>query len=105
MIIESKTSDIVYTAAVSGVPANFLRRSLESMGITQEMWASKAKIDFGKELDAAEAEAKAWKTLWSAGQGVATIDDVVPVKELIERLKSEMHEAIRRQSSLLETYA
>lgn len=105
MIIESKTSDIVYTAAVSGVPANFLRRSLESMGITQEMWASKAKVDFGKELDAAEAEAKAWKTLWSAGQGVATIDDVVPVKELIERLKSEMLDAVRRQAGLLDTYA
>ncbi len=105
MIIDSKTSDIVYTAAVSGVPANFLRRSLESMGITKEMWDSKAKVDFGKELDAAEAEAKAWKTLWSAGQGVTTIDDVVPVKELIERLKSEMTQAIRSQSKLLDTYS
>ena len=105
MIIDSKTSDIVYTAAVSGVPANFLRRSLESMGITKEMWDSKAKVDFGKELDTAEAEAKAWKTLWSAGQGVTTIDDVVPVKELIERLKSEMTQAIRSQSKLLDTYS
>ena len=53
MIIDSRTSDIVYTAAVSGVNANFLRASLEAMGITQEVWANKAKIDFGKELDAA----------------------------------------------------
>ena len=37
MIINSKAGDIVYTAAVSGVNANFLRQSLESMGITEEM--------------------------------------------------------------------
>ena len=39
MIINSKAGDIVYTAAVSGVNANFLRQSLESMGITEDMWA------------------------------------------------------------------
>ena len=37
MIVNSKAGDIVYTAAVSGVNANFLRPSLESMGITEEM--------------------------------------------------------------------
>ena len=52
MIIDSSATDIVYTAAVSGVPASFLRPSLESMGITEEMWGRKAKMDFGKELDA-----------------------------------------------------
>ena len=57
MIIESGTRDIVYTAAVSGVNANFLRPSLEAMGITKELWEMKARVDFGKELDAAEAEA------------------------------------------------
>ena len=59
MIIESGASDVVHTATVSGVPANFLRPSLEAMGITKEMWSKKAKMDFGKELDAAKAEAKA----------------------------------------------
>lgn len=104
MIIDSGASDIVYTAAVSGVPANFLRPSLEAMGITQEHWDHKAKIDFGKELDAAQAEAKAWKTLWSAGQGVTTIRDVLPVAELVARLKAEFHEAIRAQAELLKAY-
>ncbi|MCB0756635.1 MAG: nitronate monooxygenase [Flavobacteriales bacterium] len=104
MIIESGASDIVHTAAVSGVPANFLRPSLEAMGITEEMWSQKAKMDFGKELDAAQAEAKAWKTLWSAGQGVATIQDDVPVAELVSRLKSEYIEALQRQCKLLEEY-
>lgn len=104
MIIESGTKDIVYTAAVSGVSANFLRPSLEAMGITKEMWALKAKIDFGSELDAAKAEAKAWKTIWSAGQGVATIKDSIPVAELANRLKAEFVAAIKEQQQLLATY-
>lgn len=104
MIIDSGASDIVYTAAVSGVHANFLRPSLESMGITEEMWSKKAKVDFGEELDAEKAEAKAWKTLWSAGQGVTTIKDVVPTKTLIDRLKKEFKESIEEQTKLLEVY-
>ncbi|MEM9544353.1 MAG: nitronate monooxygenase [Bacteroidota bacterium] len=104
MIIESGTRDIVYTAAVSGVPANFLRPSLEAMGITRELWETKAKIDFGKELDAAQAEAKAWKTIWSAGQGVATIKDTMPVRRLVDRLKHEFLEAIHMQGQLLNLY-
>ena len=104
MIIESGASDIVYTAAVSGVDANFLRPSLEAMGITEAMWNQRAKIDFGKELDAAQAEAKAWKTIWSAGHGVTTIKDVLPVQELVTRLKSEFKDAVLQQSQLLERY-
>lgn len=105
MIMESGTKDIVYTAAISGVNANFLSKSLEAMGITEEMWKLKAKIDFGKELDAAQAEAKAWKTIWSAGQGVATIDDVKPVAELISQMQREFRAAIEEQQQLLNIFA
>lgn len=104
MIINTKTSDIVYTAAISGVPANFMRPSLEAMGITKEMWALKKKIDFGEELDAEKAEAKAWKTVWSAGQGVATIEDSTSTADLITRLKAEFKEAINRQKDIYNTY-
>ena len=99
MIIDSTTTDIVHTAAVSGVPASFLRPSLEAMGITKDMWSRAAKIDFGKELDVAEAEAKAWKTVWSAGQGVTTIDDVMPVADLVARLREEMMAAFAEQAT------
>ena len=73
MIMDSGAEDIVYTAAVSGVNANFLRPSLEAMGITEERWSENKKIDFGTELDALSEEAKAWKTIWSACQGVTSI--------------------------------
>jgi len=75
------------------------------MGITQDMWDRKAKVDFGEELDATKAEAKAWKTLWSAGQAVATIKDDVPVAELVKRLKAEFIAALKEQQQLLERYA
>jgi|TARA_B100001765_G_scaffold56357_1_gene33456 nitronate monooxygenase len=104
MIIDSSATDIVYTAAVSGVPASFLRPSLESMGITEEMWGRKAKMDFGKELDAAQAEAKAWSTIWSAGQGVTSISDDLPVQELVDKITNEFKESIKEQSKLLDKY-
>ncbi|MGB2171575.1 MAG: NAD(P)H-dependent flavin oxidoreductase [Flavobacteriaceae bacterium] len=104
MIIESNASDIIYTAAVSGVHANFLRPSLEAMGITEAMWDKEKKIDFGSELDAAKAEAKAWKTIWSAGQGVTTIHDTTPTADLITRLKQELITSIEDQAKLLDQW-
>ncbi len=104
MIMESGAEDIVYTAAVSGVNANFLRPSLEAMGITEERWSENKKIDFGTELDALSEEAKAWKTIWSAGQGVTSIKNNIRTSDLIGKLKSEFLDAIRSQQELLNVY-
>ena len=105
MIMESSAEDIVYTAAVSGVNANFIRASLESVGITEDRWKDTKKIDFGKELNPAEAEAKAWKTIWSAGQGVNIINNVPSVSEIVRQLKVEFIESIKKQKQLLEKYS
>ena len=105
MIIKSDANDIVYTAAVSGVNANFLKPSLEAMGISEEMWKTSKKIDFGKDLSAAEAEAKAWKTIWSAGQGVTSINDSLSVKDLINNLKKEFISSLENQKKLLENFS
>ena len=96
MLISSGTQDIIYTASVSGIPANWMVSSLEAAGITKEMWDRKAKTDFG-----AEHEAKAWKNLWSAGHGVASIHDKLPTAALVARLKGELHAAIAEQAALL----
>jgi nitronate monooxygenase len=102
MINESQTSDVVYTAAISGVAANFLKKSLQAGGISEDLWESKGKIDFGKELD---TEAKAWKTIWSAGQGVTSIDDSLPLADLLARMQNEFKEAIQNQQEVLEKYS
>ena len=104
MIIDSSAEDIVYTAAVSGVHGSFLRPSLEAMGITEEQWSKSKKVDFGSELDAAKAEAQAWKTIWSAGQGVTTITNVQSTDLLVSQLKDEFKSSIKKQESLLEIF-
>ncbi|WP_435623825.1 NAD(P)H-dependent flavin oxidoreductase [Flagellimonas sp.] len=101
MIIDAGASDVVYTAAISGVHANFLAASLQSAGITEEDLKKDHKVDFGKELD---TEAKAWKTIWSAGQGVTTIANTLSVEELVDSLKEEFKTAVEAQHKLLETY-
>jgi len=101
MIIDAGASDIIYTAAISGVHANFLAQSLKAAGLSEEDLKKNTKIDFGKELD---TEAKAWKTIWSAGQGVSTIHETLPVKALVNRLREEFLEALRNQASMIERY-
>ena len=104
MIIDCGATDIVYTAAVSGVSANFLAPSLNAMGVTAEMLARKEKVDFGEELTVNKDEAKAWATIWSAGQGVTNITDSPSVSDLVSDLKTEFKTVIEEQYALLDTY-
>jgi nitronate monooxygenase len=85
MIVEAGASDITYTPAVSGIPANFLTPSLVANGIDPKTLPE-------HKLDMAD-EAKAWKTVWSAGQGSAGVRDVLPTAQLIHRLTDEFAQA------------
>ena len=84
MIVDSKVEDIVYTPAVSGVPASFMRQSLEKAGYDMEKLRNPGEVDYGQKLKPVDEEAKAWKTVWSAGQGVGGIHDVPSVAALVE---------------------
>lgn len=90
MIDEAHAADIVYTPAISGIPANFMAQSLLANGLDPKSLPDKTKVDLGKELD---HEVKAWKSVWSAGQGVGSIDDVPSTADLVARLKREFDEA------------
>ena len=85
MIIDSTSADIVHTPAVSGIPANFMVKSLQDNGVDPKSLPDH-KVDMG-------AEARAWKTIWSAGHGVGAIHDVLPTATLIERLTDEFSSA------------
>ena len=104
MIVNAGASDIVYTAAISGVAANFLGPSLKAMGITEEMLSNKGKVNFGEELTVQKDEAKAWSTVWSAGQGVSSIQNSPYVRKLILEMKAEFITAIQEQQKLLQRY-
>ena len=81
MIVEAGASDITYTPAVSGIPANFLTPSLVANGIDPKS-LPEHKLDMGE-------EARAWKTVWSAGQGAGGVRDVPTTSELVSRLNDE----------------
>ncbi|MFF7863829.1 NAD(P)H-dependent flavin oxidoreductase [Pseudomonas monteilii] len=97
MLLSAHAADIIHTPAVSGIPASFLRPSLEQAGY--DMNALKSGHEQGK-LKPIDDEAKAWKTVWSAGQGVGGIDDLPSARALIERLHSEYREALERCQAL-----
>ncbi len=89
MITQTTASDIVYTPAISGVAGNFLRPSMIAAGRDPDNLA----VDANSALHL-EGEAKVWKDIWSAGQGVGTIRDIPSTAELCERLVAEYRQSL-----------
>ncbi|MDP3978243.1 MAG: nitronate monooxygenase family protein [Pseudomonas sp.] len=100
MILHAQAADIIHTPAVSGVPASFMRQSLELAGYDLKQLQNKGEINYGEKLKPISDEAKAWKTVWSAGQGVGTISDLPSVDALVARLDREYREAQHRAQQL-----
>jgi nitronate monooxygenase len=96
MIVESTSSDIVYTPAISGVNANFMRASIANAGRDPD----NLTIDANSALHL-EGEAKVWKDIWSAGQGVGGIHDIPTTAELCARLTAEYRGAIAKAAAEL----
>ena len=92
MIVASRAADILYTPNISGVHANFLRASIAAAGLDPDSLPVHGQIDI-------QAEAKAWKTVWSAGQGVGTIMDIPGAADLCERLIGEYAQAVARMAA------
>lgn len=94
MIVGSSAADVEYTPSVSGIHGNFLRASLPPKSDGQGN---------GKEFDFGTRETKAWRDVWSAGQGVGTIDGVLPTADLCARLIAEYRDAVRGAAALEST--
>lgn len=88
MLIDSAAADIVYTSLFSGVHGNYLKKSVAATGMDPENLpeADKSKMNFGTE---GGGDKKVWRDIWSAGQGTGSIQDVLPVAELVARMKRE----------------
>ena len=100
MLLEAKAADIIHTPAVSGIPASFMRQSLQAAGYDLQRLQDKGEVNYGEKLKPVSDEAKAWKTVWSAGQGVGAIDDLPSVAELVARLDGEYRAARQRFTPL-----
>ncbi|KMK76229.1 NAD(P)H-dependent flavin oxidoreductase [Alkalihalobacillus pseudalcaliphilus] len=96
-LLDSTAEDLVYTDAFSGVPANYLSKSVLKAGYDIQALQRKEKIDVG------QSDAKAWKDIFSAGQGVGTIHKIQSVEEIVAELKQEYTNALEQlnQKSLL----
>jgi len=95
MIVESGSDDIVYTSLFTGVKGNYLARSVAAAGMDPEQLpeADKSKMNFGS---SGNMKQKAWRDIWSAGQGVGNIREVLPAGELVARMVREYEETRRR---------
>lgn len=89
MVLDARARDIVYTPAISGVSGNFLRESLIGAGLDPDNLPPKPDMNMDRE----SREKRAWKHIWSAGQGVGLIDDIPSTAELCARLAREYAEA------------
>lgn len=85
MVVGGKPEDVVYTDAVSGVHANFLAATLPG-GAPADAATAQAAVQKG--------EAKKWRDIWSAGQGIALAKDVKPIGAIVEDVVREYVDAI-----------
>jgi nitronate monooxygenase len=81
MLVRATMADIVTTTAVTGVPSNWMRESLQAAGFTPEMLDIKKKIDFSNLQDV-----KAWKHIWGAGHAISTTRKFETVAEIVDAL-------------------
>ena len=99
MIVSSKSADIVYTSLFSGVDGSYLKDSVRRIGMDPDNLPDADKSTMNFASGEGEREAKAWRDIWSAGQGVGAIHDIPSVGELVARMESEYNEARDRLAS------
>ncbi len=93
MIVDSAASDIVYSSLFTGVLGNYLKGSIRNAGMDPDKLPQgrKEDMDFTAGTD---IEAKAWKEIWGAGQGVGSIHDILPARDIVLRMQREYRDAL-----------
>ena len=74
---------------------NYLRPSIVAAGLDPDNLpkGDYNTMNFGS---GGNTEAKAWKDIWGAGQGIGAVKAVLPAADMIDRLKREYAEARAR---------
>ena len=95
MIVASRAADIVYTPLFTGVHGSYLKGSIENAGLDPEHLpdTQATAMNFGSGGD---SDAKAWRDIWGAGQGVGSVDDIPDARSLVMRIESEYNETRAR---------
>jgi nitronate monooxygenase len=91
MVVGAGAEDIVPSKGITGITANWLRPSLVAAGYDPANMPEDKKPNF----ENAQDDAKAWKNVWSAGQGVGAVKAIEPVGQIVARLKAEYDAACK----------
>lgn len=86
MLVEGGVTDVLYTAAVNGMPASWLKASMREAGLDPD---NLTYIPPRHNTDHLTAGKTPWRDVWSGGQGIGLIDDLPTVAELVARLQRE----------------
>ncbi|HWV61532.1 MAG TPA: nitronate monooxygenase, partial [Sphingopyxis sp.] len=92
MIVAAGAEDIIPSKGITGVTANWLKSSLIAAGYDPMNMPEDKRPNFSDAQD----DAKAWKNVWSAGQGVGAVRGVEPVADIVDRLVKEYDAAAAR---------
>lgn len=90
MLVDSSSGDLTYTPRITGVPANWLRPSLDRLDIDPESLGP--AVPGYTHLP---ESVRPWRDLWSAGQGIDLIDDIPDTATMVDRLRREYLAACR----------
>lgn len=101
-IVEGHAADIVNSNLFTGVHGNYLRPSISAAGMDPDNLpeGDKSQMDFGS---GGNMEAKAWKDIWGAGQGIGAIKTIEPVARRVETLVEQYEAAkdeLRRRAGI-----
>lgn len=98
-ILESKTAkDIIMTAALDGAPSNWMKKSLVKVGVDLLELENTPK---GQIYGDAHKLKGRYGDVYSAGHGVAAINDVPTISELVDKLEQEYQVAKERLQAIL----
>ncbi len=92
MLVDSGAGDIVYTDLITGVHGNYLRGSLVAAGLDPD---NLPRGDV-KAMSFASTGVKAWRDVWGSGQGIGSVESVLPTAELVARFQSQYAAARER---------
>ena len=108
-IVKATAEDIVMTTRISGTPASVIRTPyIDKIGLDLPWYLKMLKNQkFSKkyvvplihllgmrQLEAA-AKGPTWKTVWTAGQSVGLVDDILSCDEIMKKLVDEYHQHVQ----------
>jgi nitronate monooxygenase len=102
-ILDSQPEDIVMTLKISGTPAAVINTPYvrkQGLGLNPvekallrfpqtKKYVKMARVYLGSKALERAVASPTWKEVWSAGQGVGLIDEVLPAAEVVRRLMLE----------------